>query len=158
MITPFTISRSTFLLSVLISVVLILFSACEKDEFRQLSIVPEIELLSVSKDTIIEFADVLNIEIAYQDGDGDIGFEQSNQYALFVRDIRLAEFDGFYIGPILAPGVSAPIIGTFNVELPSLFIFGNTESEQTRFEIKLVDRANNESNIITTPYILIQKP
>jgi len=44
------------------------------------------------------------------------------------------------------------------VEFPDLFIFGNGESETTRFEIKVVDRSMNESNILVTEDILIVKP
>lgn len=153
----FTTSRNICLLFVLISGALFLFTSCEKDEVNTLSNIPEIELVSISSDTIVEFEEFLDIVLSYKDGDGDIGFEQTNQYALFVRDIRLEEFDGFYLGPILPPGVSAPITGTFNVDFPDLFIFGNSDTETTHFEIKLVDRANNESNIIMTPEIVIVK-
>ena len=154
----FTISRNICLLFASISSVLFLFTSCEKEEVTQLSIVPEIELVSISSDTIVEFEEFFDIVLSYKDGDGDIGFEQSNQNTLFVRDIRLEEFDGFYLGPILPPDVAAPVIGTFNVDFPNLFIFGNASSEKTRFEIKLIDRANNVSNIITTPEIVIVKP
>ena len=119
---------------------------------------PEIELVSVSSDTITEFIEPLIIRIAYKDGDGDIGFEETDRFALFVRDVRLDEFDGFYLGPILPPSSVAPIIGELNVEFPDLFIFGNGQSETTRFEIKLIDRSMNESNILITEDILIVKP
>ena len=154
----FTISKNIYHLFVAISAIMLLFTSCEKEEVTLLSNAPEIELVSISGDTIVEFEDLFEIVINYKDGDGDIGFEQSNQNALFVRDIRLDEFDEFYVGPILPPGESAPIIGTFNIDFPSLFIFGNTQSETTRFEIKLVDRANNMSNVLMTPEIVIVKP
>ena len=154
----FTMSKNTFLLFVAISTLTVMFISCEQEEVTLLSNAPEIELVSISSDTIVEFEDLFEIVINYKDGDGDIGFEESNQNALFVRDIRLEEFDEFYIGPILPPGESAPIIGTFNIDFPSLFIFGSTDAELTRFEIKLVDRANNESNTLLTPEIVIVKP
>lgn len=137
---------------------LLTFSSCEKEEVTLIPVIPEIELISVSSDTITEFEEALNIRISYRDGDGDLGFEETDRFALFVRDIRLEEFDGFYLGPILPPTEVAPIIGELNVEFPDLFIFGNSESEVTRFEIKVVDRAMNESNILTTEDIIIVKP
>jgi hypothetical protein len=134
------------------------FSSCEKEEINIIPNIPEIELISISSDTITEFEEALNIRIAYKDGDGDLGFEETDRYALFVRDIRLEEFDGFYVGPILTPTEVAPIIGELNVEFPDLFIFGNSDFEVTKFEIKVVDRSMNESNILTTEEIIIVKP
>ena len=153
----FIILKNTCLL-LLLSSSLFFFVSCETEEVTELSNIPEIELISMSRDTIIEFEQFLDVVISYKDGDGDIGFEQSNQNALFVRDIRLDEFDGFYIGPVLPPDVFAPVVGTFSIDFPDLFVFGNAQSEVTQFEIKLVDRANNESNIILTPEVLILKP
>ena len=76
---------------------------------------------------------------------------------MFVRDLRLEEFDAFYVGPIAPPDVTIPIKGELNIEFPNLFVFGNGQSETTRFEIKLIDRAMNESNLLTTEDIIIQK-
>lgn len=116
---------------------------------------PEITLVGLSHDTIRQYQDALIIRIGYKDGDGDVGFEDPETYALFVRDIRLAEFDGFYIGPIAPPGSSVPIQGELTIEFPSLFLFGNGAIEQTRFEIKMIDRAGHESNLIETDFVSI---
>ncbi len=132
-------------------------SSCTKDQVDEISVIPSIELLSISSDTIKEFEDELIIIIAYEDGDGDLGFEETDQYALFVRDIRLEEFDDFYVGPIAPPGVNVPITGNFNIEFPSLFLFGNGNYETTRFEIRMVDRRMNESNLLVTEEIIIKK-
>lgn len=133
------------------------FSSCDKEEIHIISEIPKIELISVSSDTITQFDEALIITIAYEDGDGDLGFEETNQYALFVRDIRLEEFDGFYLGPIAPPGEMIPIKGDLNIEFPTLFVFGNNDSEITRFEIKMIDRKGNESNLLTTENIIISK-
>lgn len=132
-------------------------SSCIKDPVDEISVTPSIELLSISSDTIKEFEDELIIIIAYEDGDGDVGFEETDQYALFVRDIRLEEFDEFYLGPIAPPGVNVPITGNLNIEFPSLFLFGNGNYETTRFEIRMVDRRMNESNLLVTEEITIKK-
>jgi len=138
-----------FLLSLLV------LTACSKEEELPFSRVPEIKLLGVSHDTIVEYEDVLIISIQYKDGDGDLGFEDPDQYSIFVRDARLENFDGFYLGPIAPPGVEVPIQGKLDIEFPSLFLFGNRDSESTRFFIKVVDRAGNESNLLETQTILI---
>lgn len=141
----------------LISVVFILAS-CDKGEDISEMTKPEIELLGLSHDTIVEFQDILTISIEYTDGDGDIGFVEPDRYALFIRDTRLDDFDNFYIGPIAPPDTLVPITGVLDVEFPSLFIFGNANQESTNFEIKMVDRAGNESNLLTTEEVLIVKP
>ena len=124
----------------------------------EFSNVPAISLLSLSRDTIRQYQDVLLIRISYKDGDGDLGFEDPEQYALFVRDVRLAAFDGFYVGPLAPPDANVPIQGELSIEFPSLFLFGNGQLEQTRFEIKMIDRAGNESNLLeTNPVIILRE-
>lgn len=140
----------------LISVLLVITS-CSKDEVDQISAIPKIELLSISSDTITEFEEALIITISYEDGDGDLGFEATDEYALLVRDIRLETFDEFYLGPIAPPNVVIPIKGELKIELPTLFIFGNAALETTRFEIKMVDRKMNESNLLITKDIIIKQ-
>jgi hypothetical protein len=137
--------------------VCILFSlllSCEKEDLSY-SEEPEIQLSDISHDTLVQYGEVLVISIHYQDGDGDLGFEDPDQYALFIRDLRLEDFDPFYVGPLSPVGSSVPIEGELKVEFPSLFLFGNGPQETTRFECKIVDRAGNESNLITTPSVVI---
>jgi hypothetical protein len=141
----------------LISLLILAIPSCTKDDVNIISDIPKIDLLSISSDTITEFEESLIITIAYEDGDGDLGFEETDQYALYVRDIRLEEFDGFYLGPIAPPSEIIPIKGELNIEFPTLFIFGNDSLETTRFEIKMIDRKMNESNLLITDGIVISK-
>jgi len=134
---------------------LLFLTGCKKEDDITYPEVPEILLLGVSHDTIRQYEDVLLIRIMYKDGDGDIGFENPEEYALFVRDIRLQAFDGFYVGPLAPPDADVPIQGELSIEFPSLFLFGNGGIEQTRFEIKMVDRAGHESNLIETGIVSI---
>jgi hypothetical protein len=116
-----------------------------------------IELIDLSHDTIRQYEDVLLIRIQYQDGNGDLGFEDPEEYALFVRDIRLQAFDGFYIGPLAPPSANVPIQGELTIEFPSLFLFGNGATENTRFQIKIIDRAGHESNLLETGTVVIRR-
>jgi len=154
----YTTLRNICLSLLLISLTLGITTSCQKEKIEIIPNMPKIELVSISSDTITEFEEALIITISYEDGDGDLGFEETDQYALFVRDIRLMEFDGFYVGPILPPNEIAPIVGELNVKFPNLFVFGNSDSEITHFEIKMIDRSMNESNVISTEDILIVKP
>ena len=77
-----------------------MFISCEQEEVTLLSNAPEIELVSISSDTIVEFEDLFEIVINYKDGDGDIGFEESNQNALFFAYFfSLLKFCTFYRDP-----------------------------------------------------------
>ena len=134
---------------------LLLLASCTKDEVPKLPTTPEIALISISSDTIVQYEDVLNLRIGYKDGNGDIGFENPEEYALYVRDIRLENFDGFYVGPLAPPEANVPIQGELNIEFPSLFLFGNGDEELTKFQIKLFDRAGNESNLLETDFVTI---
>jgi hypothetical protein len=135
----------------------LLVTGCSKEEIMKFSNVPEIQLVEVSHDTIRQYEDVLSIRISYKDGNGDLGFESPEEYALFIRDIRLESFDGFYIGPLSPPGADVPIQGNLNVEFPSLFLFGNGAVENTRFQIKMIDREGNESNLLETGTVAITR-
>ena len=128
---------------------------CKKEDDITYPDIPEISLVGISHDTIRQYEDVLIIRIFYKDGDGDIGFENPEEYALFVRDVRLQAFDGFYVGPLAPPDANVPIQGELSIEFPSLFLFGSGAVEQTRFEIKMIDRAGNESNLIETDFVAI---
>ena len=85
-ITSKIICRSGGLISFLL-LSLILISGCTKDEVEEYSFTPEIALVNISSDTIRQYEDVLYLRIAYKDGNGDLGFESPDQYALHIRDI-----------------------------------------------------------------------
>lgn len=131
---------------------------CEKESGLPFSEVPQISLVSLSHDSITEYNDVLSITIFYKDGDGDLGFEDPETYAVFIRDSRLEEFDGFYLGPVAPPGQTISVQGKLTIEFPSLFVFGNRTEENTRFFIYMIDRAGNKSNELITESVIIKKP
>ena len=135
-------------ISGLLIVVFLMMVSCREDGEIPFSDAPEIQLLEVSHDTLVEYKETLVLTIKYKDGDGDIGFESPDKYALHVRDTRLERFDGFYIGPVE---------GRIDIEFPNLFVFGNGQFEKTFFEIKMIDRAGHESNILMTDAVVITK-
>lgn len=137
---------------------LLLLVACDKESDLAYDVAPVLSLVSLSGDTIRQYQDVLTITIEYRDGDGDLGFPDPQEYALYVRDIRLTAFDAFYVGPLAPPDASVPIQGRLNIEFPSLFLFGNGQAEQTRFEIRMIDRAGHESNLLETgPVVIVRE-
>jgi hypothetical protein len=133
------------------------FSCRENAEEPPFSIIPEIRLKGLSHDTILEFEDILTLNIRYQDGDGDLGFEEPDSYAVFIRDARLTKYDGFYLAPVAPPGAVIAVQGDLKVEFPSLFVFGNRTEERTKFYIYMVDRKGNKSNELISPEVIIKK-
>ena len=132
--------------------------ACEKVvDDPVFDLVPHIELLEVSTDTIVEFQQNISIKIQYEDGDGDLGHPDADQNSLFVKDARLAKEDAYYVAPIAPVGSEISITGTLNLILENTFLLGNADEETTIFTIYLVDQAGKQSNIIETPPITITR-
>lgn len=134
-----------------------IFSCRENAVEPPFPITPEIKFLGLSHDTIHEFQDILTISISYQDGDGDLGFEEPDDYAVFIRDVRLAKYDGFYIGPVAPPGAEIAVKGNLKLEFPSLFVFGNRSEERTQFYIYIIDRKGHKSNELLSTEVIIKK-
>lgn len=137
---------------------IIISLACrENADGPPFSTTPVIKFNSLSNDTIREFEDILTINVRYQDGDGDIGFEEPDDYAVFIRDARLNNYDGFYVGPVAPPNANIAVQGNLKLEFPSLFVFGNRAEERTRFYIYMIDRMGNKSNELISPDVIILK-
>lgn len=146
---------STYLYVGMITAILV--SCRENADEPPFSVTPEIKFQSLSHDTVREFEDVLTISISYQDGDGDIGFEEPDDYSVYIRDVRLNKYDGFYIGPVAPPGALIAVKGNLKLEFPSLFVFGNRSEERTRFYIYMIDRSGHKSNELISTDVIIKK-
>jgi hypothetical protein len=152
------IIRNSFLASAIASILCVLFLySCSKKSDLPFSAVPEIKITAINSTSIKQFEDSLIISLAYQDGDGNIGFEESDSFALIIRDIRLATDDKFHISPLAPIGESIAIKGVIRVPIGKLFLFGTSNTESTRFILRLKDRAGNWSNEVETESILISK-
>lgn len=131
-------------------------TSCEKeDPTPPFSIIPEIRLMGISKDTVFQFTDSLDIFIAYRDGDGDLGHPDPDIPSVIVKDARLALADSFHLQPLTPLDKSYSIEGELRIRMPQLFLLGNGQSETTRLRIKMIDRTGNESNEVQTPNITI---
>jgi hypothetical protein len=132
---------------------LVLLPSCSKDE--PLDTTPKITLKEVKPDTIAQFIDSINLVIEYEDGDGDIGYWNPDSLALSVHDQRLEHPDYFYVRPLTPDSNALAIKGTIRIAIRNTFLLGNGNSETTRYDIKLKDRAEHWSNVVTTPEIVI---
>ncbi len=140
---------------------------------------PELELVSVSKDTIRQLSDSLYIEFKFTDGDGDLGFEDLSTddcelcdsscynhptFSLFILDSRyinivagdtircLKTFNVPYIPP---KGATEAISGTITVLLTNEFCLPGQVTDSVRYSIVVKDRSGNFSNRIETDVITL---
>jgi hypothetical protein len=141
---------------ILLFLATIFIGGCTKvsnDPFYDLT--PRIELLEVSKNTVIQFSDSISISILYEDGDGDLGNPDPDVNSIFVKDSRLEKADEYYLGPLAPVGSKISINGTLNMKLSPTFLLGNGTEEKMVLTIYMVDRAGNQSNTIETETITI---
>lgn len=133
----------------------IVASSCEKEN---LSPIPSIEILRTGPLFIEEFSGVVEVELRYEDGDGDLGFIHPDSLALEVWDDRLERPDGYYVPPLAPVESSVPIRGVLVVKLGGIFILGNGTSETTTYTLRIRDRKGNWSNTVETLPITIEAP
>lgn len=138
-----------------IALTLFLMLACSKDDLIQTA--PSIRILGVSSTDITEFTDSLVIDIEYTDGDGDIGESDPDKNSLYIKDRRLSEADYYFVKPLSPPGSEIKITGKISVKMKNTFLLGTGNTEVTRFDIKLRDRAGHWSNTTNTPEITIHR-
>jgi len=141
----------------LVGLVVFLFMGCEEAAPPSRSDVPFINVLSITPNVIREFTDSIVIELQYEDGDGDIGWDDADKYALTVHDIRLIKADDYYVPPLAPVDSDIPISGVLKVKIKNTFLLGNGGDEQTYFELQLTDRAGNVSNPSITENVTIKK-
>lgn len=140
-----------------ISLVLLLLTvifSCKKEEDAPK--IPEISLISITPLSLVQFEESIYIVIGYKDLDGDIGYENPDSYALQIKDNRLTNPDWYHVPPLSPIGSNVSIEGELSVKISSLFLLGNGSQEETSFAIRIIDRAGNWSEEITTPQISIR--
>lgn len=131
----------------------VLFFACKKEEVPK---IPIIQLIAITPLSLIQYNEPVFITIGYSDLDGDIGYENPDDYALKIKDNRLINSDWYHIPPLSPIGSNVAIEGELMVKINSLFLLGNGTQEKTSFTIKIQDRMGNWSEEITTPQITIR--
>ena len=136
-------------------ILIILFFACEKEGI--VSAFPEIEFVSISPTTVQEFSEEINITISYLDANGDLGENNPDVKNMFVKDLRNGiEYE--YRIPQLSPDNSEiQIAGNLEIIINGTGIVGGGISEKVSFEVYVVDREGNKSNVIETDEITINQ-
>lgn len=135
-------------------ILLVIFSSCKK-KTELMAVEPFLELVSVSPTSVQEFNQSIEIFIDYEDGDGDLGFENADSNALVIHDSRLDNPDYYYVPPQAPLDEIIAISGTLHITIPNVFLLGNGTSETTTFSISIKDRAGHWSNELVTDQITI---
>ena len=145
--------------SILILLLVALTWSCKKDEddTADLAKEPSISFVDLSPTEVDNFNNTITLTIKYKDNNGDLGFDDPDQFALSVKDSRLDSADWYHIPPLSPVGKNIIIEGELEIVLNSMFILGNGNQELVSLCVKMRDRANNWSNVIFTPPITIKK-
>lgn len=142
----------------IISTALVILAGCKKkDKDLPHSPVPSIEILSVSPGTVTENVDSIIFEIAYLDGDGDLGENDPNAKNLFIIDNRINLAEEFRIPQLAPDGANIAISGTLRVELPGTVITNGSTSQGATFTVYMRDRAGHESEKVVSSEITVTK-
>jgi len=133
--------------------IVILFVSCNKE--IKISFIPEIEFISIAPLNVQEYSDEITIIIKYRDQDGDLGDNNPEIHNLFVLDNR-NEIEYKFRIPRLSPsGSQIAIEGNFNIKINGSGITNGLTSQQVNYDIYVVDRSGNVSNLVTTSDITI---
>lgn len=144
-------------LSLLVLAVLVMGTACKKTAIRELDKAPVIRINQVAPTSIVAFTGRVEVELQYEDGDGDQGSLHPDSLLLEVRDDRLTAPDYYFVPPLSPENSNVPIRGTIRFRLNGTFLFGNGATESTIYSIRLRDRSGQWSNTVNTPQILINR-
>ena len=136
-----------------ILLILLLASSCVED--YPFDGKPSITLMVSGPDTVQEFTDSVYFKIAYEDGDGDLGENDTDDHNLFVTDNRNGIQYKYRIRELVPGGASVPIRGQLSFSIKNTFIIGSSPTEVVTYNIELQDRAGNASNVLTSAPILI---
>ena len=130
--------------------------SCKEDESK-ISNTPYLDFVSISPIAITEFQEEVRLVIKYIDGDGDLGDNDPDIKNLFIIDQRNG-VEYTYRVPELSPrGSNITIEGNLEVDLNSLSVVGSANSESVKFDIYIIDRSGNQSNIISSSAITVSK-
>ena len=127
--------------------------ACREEPLRE---EPVISLISAGPDTIEEFVDSITVVISYEDLDGDLGQNNTDDNNLFARDLRADITYGYRIQQLVPGGAQVPIRGELRFAIKNLFRLDTLPMEEVNFNIYCQDRAGHTSNAVRAgPFYLV---
>lgn len=158
--------RSCFYILNLTGLLLLALSGIQCNSRQVFPPEPIIEFVFLEPSEIKALSGSFDIEIKYQDGDGDLGSDRADDKNFFIIDNRTNLPDSVrmfsYSLPNLSSNARNPSIqGTIKVKVPlalsSSFFppYPLPTKEETDFSLYIVDRAGNKSNVLITSKVAI---
>lgn len=132
-----------------------LLASCKKDKTE--STTPQIEFVSISPSSAVEYANSITISFSYDDLDGDLGQNDPNISNLFVTDSRNNVTYNYRISQLAPDGANIHIQGNLNAVIKNTAITDASSSQSVTYSVYIKDRAGNVSNTVTTSAITITK-
>lgn len=139
-----------------------MFISCKKekgnDPLPVISNTPTITAVTLNSSSINQFDDII-FTIGYTDGNGDLGEEDADINSIFITDKRDNSIvHEFHLQPLSPVGQDITIQGNLQVHLSNVILLDqNNTSESVSFDVKIVDRAGNNSNTVTTTSVTVNK-
>jgi hypothetical protein len=119
---------------------------------------PSIEVLEVKPLEVREFQDSILFRIRYQDGDGDLGENNSDAENLFLTDSRNGVRYGYRIPQILPDSLlPSGLTGELTFSLPATILTDSSAAQTFAFSLQAVDRAGHKSRKVWTPEVTVTK-
>jgi hypothetical protein len=134
---------------------LFLITSCNKDDDQEVGDTPVITFESISPGTAKAYSDSVVIRVQYEDGNGDLGENNTTESNAFVTDTRSGLEYQFRIRQLAPNDANIHIRGSLNIVVPQVAFIGSGSSETATFKVKIEDRAGNMSNEITTTAITV---
>lgn len=128
--------------------VALLVNACSKSD-EQLN-TPRIEWLNYGPSNIKALTDSVYFEVHHEDQDGDIGVNNPDVYNLFIVDERIPLTYKFRVKELTPDQMALSISGELKISLPNTVLVNGSTQETVKYSLYLVDRAGNQSNVLTT--------
>ena len=139
-----------------LSLFILLGLSCKKEN-NEWSTTPELEFVSITPTSLIQYSSPLTITIKYKDGDGDLGENNPDAVNTFITDSRNNLTYNFRTRQLAPENATIAISGNLNIEIPSVSFLGDGNSETVAYSIYMTDRAGNKSNTITTSGVTVLK-
>jgi hypothetical protein len=168
--------RTVFKLTILLFIISILFPTCqEKEEYPPIPQLKFVDFISYRTQDDVDSLGILTV--SYIDGDGDLGVYPNDTGVNFYVSYWVMDNGVLEVGTRYNPTTGEIDTIKFNARIPMLapeyytsWIKGQIEDtinplsdptsqkalDTIMFEIYVIDRADNQSNIVQTPLILVK--
>lgn len=142
--------------SLLLAIVIFLFTACNKDKFTT---APQITYKSIEPDyyfTNIASGQVMPVlTLEFTDSEGDLGFNGTDTSKIFIKNLLTGKIDSSLKLPDLSAVSGKNFKGEIEISLNTNIILEGSlrprpKTDTLYYEVYIQDFAKNKSNVITT--------